>query len=285
MGHYNVYPQRGTQDTRKQHRTASQHATASNDDDLASVILTWFIQVTGLAAAITFGVFSVLSWSTAQDAKRQANTAIEQANYQANNAYSQANSANQQAAAANLIALAALCAENVNNVFVSLLGRIGCLLICLQGTTFAADLQDFCGQLFPQAWTQLAQAVNNITPDITNITAPGSPSTSIPGPSSSFPPPVGGGNSEGASAGLDTPGQILALALGLTIGFVTFFVTALTWLRRWRKAQMRIEDTNHDVDNNDPDVYESRTFQGERTGIKPEASRPIAIDQVEVSRK
>lgn len=74
------------------------------DDDLAGVILTWFLQVVGLAAAIAFGVFSILSWTTAQDAKQQANTA------------------NQQATAANLLALAALCGNSIDQVPSSLSG-------------------------------------------------------------------------------------------------------------------------------------------------------------------
>lgn len=81
------------------------------DDDLAGAILTWFIQVTGLAAAVTFGIFSVLSWTTAQDAKHQANTAIQQAD-----------TANQEAKMANLLALAALCGNTANEV--SLLLRL-----------------------------------------------------------------------------------------------------------------------------------------------------------------
>lgn len=64
------------------------------DDDLASIFLTWFIQVTAVAAAITFGNFSVLSWRGAETAKEQANTA-------------------------NLLALAALC-RNVNDQVSSL---------------------------------------------------------------------------------------------------------------------------------------------------------------------
>ena len=54
------------------------------DDDLASIALTWFVEVTALAAAITFGIFSALPWTAAENAKEQANTA-------------------------NLVALAALC--------------------------------------------------------------------------------------------------------------------------------------------------------------------------------
>jgi hypothetical protein len=58
----------------KKPETVSNNATmicekGKEDDDLAGVILTWFIQVTGLAAAVTFGIFSVLSWSTAEDAR------------------------------------------------------------------------------------------------------------------------------------------------------------------------------------------------------------------------
>ena len=61
------------------------------DDDLASIALTWFVQVTALAAVITFGLFSVLSWTVAENAKEQANTA-------------------------NLLALAALCGNVVDQV-------------------------------------------------------------------------------------------------------------------------------------------------------------------------
>lgn len=61
------------------------------DDDLASIVLTWFVQVTALAAAITFGIFSVLSWTAAENAKEQANTA-------------------------NLLALAALCGNVADQV-------------------------------------------------------------------------------------------------------------------------------------------------------------------------
>ena len=65
------------------------------EDDLAGILLTWFVQVTALAAAITFGVFSVLSWTAAEDAKAQANMA-------------------------NLLALAALCGDAGSQV--SILG-------------------------------------------------------------------------------------------------------------------------------------------------------------------
>lgn len=55
-------------------------------DDLPDILLTWFIQVTGLAAALIFGVFSILSWVDSQHAKEQAK-------------------------AANLLAVAAICAQ------------------------------------------------------------------------------------------------------------------------------------------------------------------------------
>jgi hypothetical protein len=57
-----------------------------DEDSLPSILLTWFIQVMGLAAALIFGTFSILSWIDAQQAKAQAN-------------------------AANIIALAAMCAQ------------------------------------------------------------------------------------------------------------------------------------------------------------------------------
>ena len=45
------------------------------DDDIYTDLITAFIQVVGLAAAIIFGIFSVLSWKDAQAAKVQAETA------------------------------------------------------------------------------------------------------------------------------------------------------------------------------------------------------------------
>lgn len=54
--------------------------------ELPDIILTWFVSITGLAAALIFGVFAVLSWIDSQHAKAQAN-------------------------ASNLIALAAICAQ------------------------------------------------------------------------------------------------------------------------------------------------------------------------------
>ncbi|KAF2164100.1 hypothetical protein M409DRAFT_25447 [Zasmidium cellare ATCC 36951] len=42
---------------------------------VAEILLNWFIQVTGLTAAVVFGVFSVLSWTNSRAAKEQANTA------------------------------------------------------------------------------------------------------------------------------------------------------------------------------------------------------------------
>jgi hypothetical protein len=45
------------------------------EDDLASILLTWFVRVTALAAAILFGIFSILSWTAAENVKTQANTA------------------------------------------------------------------------------------------------------------------------------------------------------------------------------------------------------------------
>ena len=59
------------------------------EESLPSILLLWFIQVVGLAAAIIFGVFSVFSWIDAQAAKAQADTA-------------------------NLLALTALCASSAN---------------------------------------------------------------------------------------------------------------------------------------------------------------------------
>ena len=48
---------------------------ATQPDDLATLILNWFIQVTALAAAITFGIFSVLSWIGLERAREQATIA------------------------------------------------------------------------------------------------------------------------------------------------------------------------------------------------------------------
>ena len=45
------------------------------DENVAFLLLTWFISVTGLAAAIVFGVFSVLSYTNSQKALVQADTA------------------------------------------------------------------------------------------------------------------------------------------------------------------------------------------------------------------
>lgn len=55
-----------------------QQSTEKADDrseNLATVVLTWFIQVIGVAAAIVFGLFSVLAWTNSQTAKAQAETA------------------------------------------------------------------------------------------------------------------------------------------------------------------------------------------------------------------
>lgn len=81
----------------------------ARDDDLAGIVLTWFVQVTALAAAITFGIFSVLSWIVSQKAVDQANAA-------AQSAQDQANAAQEQANTANLLALAALCANIADQV-------------------------------------------------------------------------------------------------------------------------------------------------------------------------
>jgi hypothetical protein len=57
-----------------------------DDDSLPAILLTWFVQVMGLTAALIFGTFSILSWIDSQHAKAQAN-------------------------AANIIALAAMCVQ------------------------------------------------------------------------------------------------------------------------------------------------------------------------------
>ena len=77
----------------------------SKDDNIPTVILTWFIQVTGLAAGIVFGVFSALAWVNSDTAKQQAHFANSQAEH-----------ANSQAKTANLLALAALCANFAGQV-------------------------------------------------------------------------------------------------------------------------------------------------------------------------
>jgi len=77
--------------------------------DLAGIILTWLLQVVGVAAAIAFGVFSVLCWVNSETANSQADTA----NSKAETANAQAVLANAQANTANLIAFAALCEQAV----------------------------------------------------------------------------------------------------------------------------------------------------------------------------
>ncbi|KAK5172516.1 uncharacterized protein LTR77_002636 [Saxophila tyrrhenica] len=67
-----------------------QQHTIPIEEPLAQVLLTWFVQVIGLAAAIVFAVFAVLSWIDSQHAKAQAN-------------------------AANLLALAAICTQTLEN--------------------------------------------------------------------------------------------------------------------------------------------------------------------------
>ena len=61
-------------------------ARSDVDEDIYTDIITAFIQIVGLAAAIIFGTFSVLSWKDAQAARTQAETA-------------------------NVLALAAICAQ------------------------------------------------------------------------------------------------------------------------------------------------------------------------------
>ena len=124
------------------------------DDDLASIALTWFVQVTALAAAITFGIFSVLSWTAAENAKEQANTA-------------------------NLVALAALC----GNVAAQVRSRkaeprMAFTLTLPQSNAYNAEVQGFCNQLFPYAWKPLALAVAKSFPDIEHISAPQAPMAS-----------------------------------------------------------------------------------------------------------
>jgi hypothetical protein len=65
---------------------------------LPDIILTWFIQVVGVIAAIVFGVFAVLSWTEAQDDAKRARE--------------QADAFRSQANTANLIALAAICVQH-----------------------------------------------------------------------------------------------------------------------------------------------------------------------------
>ena len=45
------------------------------NDDIASVLLRWFLQVATLAAAMAFGTYSFLSWKESQIARIQAETA------------------------------------------------------------------------------------------------------------------------------------------------------------------------------------------------------------------
>jgi hypothetical protein len=61
------------------------------DVDYLKLFERWFFNTTALAAAITFGLFSVLSWVVADNAREQANTA-------------------------NVLALAALCASVAHEV-------------------------------------------------------------------------------------------------------------------------------------------------------------------------
>ncbi|KAK4498809.1 hypothetical protein PRZ48_009319 [Zasmidium cellare] len=46
-----------------------------DNQPVVEILLNWFIQVTGLTAAIVFGVFSILSWTDSRSAKKQADTA------------------------------------------------------------------------------------------------------------------------------------------------------------------------------------------------------------------
>ena len=191
------------------------------DEDLAGVILTWFIQVTGLAAAVTFGIFSVLSWTNAQHAKQQADTAIQQAG-----------TANQQATAANLLALAALCSNSVDQVTLPVSSNMTrTSLIVSQNTTYNNDLLKFCNQLFPYAWTPLASAASNMLPGIT-ITPP----TASSGTPSNVPEPTSGA-SEGGLESLSTGAQV-GLGVGITVGFVVLFITILRFIR-WRRKLHR----------------------------------------------
>jgi hypothetical protein len=65
---------------------------------LPDIVLTWFIQVVGVIAAIVFGVFAVLSWTEAQDDAKRARD--------------QADAFRSQANTANSIALAAICVQH-----------------------------------------------------------------------------------------------------------------------------------------------------------------------------
>lgn len=50
-------------------------AREEDEEDIYTTIITAFVQIVGLAAAIIFGTFSVLSWKDAQAARIQAETA------------------------------------------------------------------------------------------------------------------------------------------------------------------------------------------------------------------
>ena len=91
----------------------------SKEEDLAAIALTWLLQVIGVAAGITFGVFSVLSWLSSQTANSQAGGA----NAQAETANDQAILANTQAKTANLLAFVALCEQSVRDGMLPYDGR------------------------------------------------------------------------------------------------------------------------------------------------------------------
>jgi magnesium-transporting ATPase (P-type) len=76
----------------------SQSPDEVRNSTLPDIILTWFIQVVGVIAAIVFGVFAVLSWTEAQDDAKRARDQAEAFRSQANTA--------------NLIALAAICVQH-----------------------------------------------------------------------------------------------------------------------------------------------------------------------------
>lgn len=99
----NKVPSGGSEKRDKATSTTAQSTPPTlRDESIDQILLTWLIQVTALAAAIVFGVFSILSWVDSQHAKAQAKTANSLAKSQADTA--------------NLLAIAAICAQSGDKV-------------------------------------------------------------------------------------------------------------------------------------------------------------------------
>lgn len=210
-------------------------ASRNNHQILPEVILLWFLEVLGAVTAILFGIFGVMSWKAADEANEKSDVA------------------NSRSDTANLVALVALCAQLGTGDDVSpttpgdnaySVRRATCRRGCTEnGKPDKKSLVQLCSGIQTAAKPKISSIASSFFDMIETTTIPTTtiPTTTILLASSSatseqpsltfslasglpaWSTPLGGSANPTLAPNTD-----LALGLGLSLGCVVSFISAMT---------------------------------------------------------